>query len=534
MIMMNHFNQLWTFLVNQLQFSSFIQVISSSPSTSILTNAPSTTSTSTIYVQHTSRIHASCPAGFGPHFDNPDGRLMKLLPIESITHPNTKTNDSNPPLQNKNLIEARRGCPPPELLTFLSNPLDLTIDHSQLLSASQSSVLEPPHNWIALVERGTCTFVDKIRYAQHLGASAVIVGDWESSPISFKTNSGPIFYSNPLGSDKFGFGTGLVTMYAPGDTSDLDIPSVFIARDSYMSLREDWLELNTLRSPSNPPIHGQSVGHHLPQALEVIMSKDQLWTWPFFDLLIILLFLPSILTAVTLVLHRINLFRKRRADRAPQAFVDRLPCVIWAKDMEKGIPVESELTDSLEESKPRSKKSVIGLGWIKQTRNLISTWSIFQRHSPSTDSEHTPLLDPSRPPLKSNRSLPIPKVYFAQRECALCLSDFEVGDLVRILPCGHCFHQAEITNHCMGIDCWLLKSKRLCPICRMSIMEQENEETVKLSTNPSVPDSTPISSSDLVGSSLSPIPIRSTPHIRSPIPSSSSVTLDHARLPSRR
>lgn len=532
--MVDNFNQLWSFLVNQLQSSSFIQVISS-PSTTILANAPSTTSTSTIYVQHTSRIHASCPAGFGPHFDNPDGRLMQLLPIESITHHHNQTNHSSLQLQNHHLIEARRGCPPSDLLSYLSKPLDLTIDHSELSPATHSSVLEPPQDWIALVERGTCTFVDKIRYAQYLGASAVIVGDWEQSPVSFKTSSGPIFYSNPLGSDKFGFGTGLVTMYAPGDTSDLEIPSVFVARDSYMSLREDWLELNTLHSPlSSNPIHGQTAtGGDLPQPLEVIMSKDQLWTWPFFDLLIILLFLPSILTAVTLVLHRINLFRKRRADRAPQAFVDRLPCVIWAKDMEKGIPVGSELTDSPEELVSRPKKSVIGLGWITHTRQIISKWPIISRHRSSSDSEHTPLLDPSRPPLKTNRSLPIPKVYFAQRECALCLSDFEVGDLVRILPCGHCFHQAEITNHCMGIDCWLLKSKRLCPICRMSIMEQENEEVTKPSNTP-IPGPMPISSPDIAGSSSSPIPIRSAPHVRSPIPSSSSVTLDQARLPSRR
>lgn len=33
------------------------------------------------------------------------------------------------------------------------------------------------------------------------------------------------------------------------------------------------------------------------------------------------------------------------------------------------------------------------------------------------------------------------------------------GDLVRVLPCGHVFHLPEI-------DSWLLRVKKLCPICK--------------------------------------------------------------------
>jgi len=41
--------------------------------------------------------------------------------------------------------------------------------------------------------------------------------------------------------------------------------------------------------------------------------------------------------------------------------------------------------------------------------------------------------------------------------CAVCLSDLEVGEVARKLPCGHHFHKG-------CIDCWLQRNKR-CPLC---------------------------------------------------------------------
>ena len=45
-----------------------------------------------------------------------------------------------------------------------------------------------------------------------------------------------------------------------------------------------------------------------------------------------------------------------------------------------------------------------------------------------------------------------------QESCVICLSEFESGDALRLLPCGHRFHRKCVDN-------WLPKSKA-CPICR--------------------------------------------------------------------
>ncbi|KAI9256670.1 hypothetical protein BDA99DRAFT_517039, partial [Phascolomyces articulosus] len=86
-----------------------------------------------------------------------------------------------------------------------------------------SLVTLPPleENWIALVRRGGCSFITKIRSMQQSGAIAVVVGDPEH-PGRW------------------------ITMYAPGDTSDVLIPSVFLAQEEYLTI------LSLTRTSSEP------------------------------------------------------------------------------------------------------------------------------------------------------------------------------------------------------------------------------------------------------------------------------------------
>lgn len=77
---------------------------------------------------------------------------------------------------------------------------------------------------VALVERGDCDFATKVLAAQERGAAAVVVGDGVAR--SGETDEEGRKREN------------LITMYSPEDTTNIIIPSVFVSRASYLTLRD--------------------------------------------------------------------------------------------------------------------------------------------------------------------------------------------------------------------------------------------------------------------------------------------------------
>ncbi|KAI3902304.1 hypothetical protein MKW92_009814 [Papaver armeniacum] len=53
-------------------------------------------------------------------------------------------------------------------------------------------------------------------------------------------------------------------------------------------------------------------------------------------------------------------------------------------------------------------------------------------------------------------------------ECVVCLSQFEDGDMLRILPCKHVFHTTEC------IDRWLVFKSSTCPVCHFDLNVPES------------------------------------------------------------
>lgn len=88
---------------------------------------------------------------------------------------------------------------------------------------------QPPYI-VVLVERGDCDFATKVLAAQERGAAAVVVGD--SPARAGETDEEGRKREN------------LITMYSPEDTTNIIIPSVFVSRASYLTLR-DMLTNNT-------------------------------------------------------------------------------------------------------------------------------------------------------------------------------------------------------------------------------------------------------------------------------------------------
>ncbi|KAJ9477500.1 RING-type domain-containing protein [Pseudozyma hubeiensis] len=328
---------------------------------------------------------------------------------------------------------------------------------------------KPPHDWIALVERGGgCGFADKVRVAQELGAVAVVVGDAPSPGWHGGRSGDPNEEGDPGLSGKR-----LITMFAPGDTSDLHIPSTFVTRPSYLDLerliqetekdQEDWQK-------QHPSQHDEPPRPPMTRGLEIVIGKDDMvWEWPLIDFGILLLLLPSFMTVITIVVHRIRMVRQRRKERAPELVVLGLPCLIWRGNGQPWEKVEGADVDPGPGNGGATSPTAggdFGADDLEAGRAGETIPLLGEENEPGPSQRaHTAV---KMPPLDAKASanpsafLPPGRTYFSTDECAICLCDFVDGDRVRVLPCGHIFHRQEV-------DDWLVRVKKLCPICKRDI-----------------------------------------------------------------
>lgn len=181
-----------------------------------------------------------------------------------------------------------------------------------------------PLPWVALVERGGCSFIKKVRAMQKSGASGVIIGD------------------NRPG--------GLFVMTAAGDTSDVVIPSAFLMQWEYRALKYQALESMASQWAQRQGKSIDFLGRRVPlvaalaqldtdgslqslPSLAVRIFPDELLDWPMLDMIAFLLLGPGIIVLAMYTLWRLRdendfgeAFRRHPSDTpAPQSAVNNLP-----------------------------------------------------------------------------------------------------------------------------------------------------------------------------------------------------------------
>ncbi|TKY84885.1 hypothetical protein EX895_005965 [Sporisorium graminicola] len=357
-----------------------------------------------------------------------------------------------------------------------SSQAPFTWTHEDDGGSPDEDTSKPPHNWIALVERGGgCGFADKVRVAQELGAVAVVVGDAPSPGWHGGRSGDPNEEGDPGLSGKR-----LITMFAPGDTSDVHIPSTFVTRPSYLDLerliqetekdQQDWHK-------QHPSQHDDARAP-MTRGLEIVIGKDDLvWEWPLIDFGILLLLLPSFMTVITIIVHRIRMVRQRRKERAPELVVLGLPCLIWRGNGQPWEKVEGPdvdpgpgngIADGDAAASASAPFASDDLGSSRAAETIPLLAEDENGAGPSRRAGAASHITVKMPedvaakPVNPASFLPPGRTYFSTDECAICLCDFVDGDRVRVLPCGHIFHRQEV-------DDWLVRVKKLCPICKRDI-----------------------------------------------------------------
>jgi len=279
---------------------------------------------------------------------------------------------------------------------------------------------------IVFVPRGGCQFGVKITNAMMQGAKGVVVYNEEQRRMSYDA---------------------VVRMSAENlpDADSINIPSVFISFRSYLILDD----LRGVAGNATVTLIINGTGEYNPHAYNPspLFLKSLLFM---LEMLVVIWTFVALIFAVNW--YKLRLVRQRRL-----GIVKKLPTRVYRvgrANSESSADGRLDTDDAAAISPGSCDHEDIDL---QADHHRVPTMDssegeielgVIRKDGPvsSDDTFERPITD-----------------YFDSENCVICLGDFEDGETLTVLPCGHGYHQ-----EC--IEPWLISKSALCPVCKQSIL----------------------------------------------------------------
>ena len=273
---------------------------------------------------------------------------------------------------------------------------------------------------IALIPRGTCSFGQKVFYAQMSAASAVI-----------------IFNNN---------GDDLIAMSAEERYAEnVIIPAAFVGESTGLQLLADLKNHENVIVTINKTDTKQG-----PPGLPALDSQLTLIMFEAITVMWCLIFLCYIMSCVR---------KCCKVDERKRAVNNLETKIFYRSEINDDSDTSSD-NDDFDEANGKEYQRMVDdvYGHDEDKKNE----DVDSQNSSSSKKKNN-----NKSGKKCKRQ--VSSSAYDIDNCVICLEDFNNGDKLTVLPCGHEFHKQCIRP-------WLLTRSTLCPICKMSVVKKDVDD----------------------------------------------------------